>query len=257
MTKEAQAEIEAWRDVRVELRRDRRGVYGVGMVGLGDSESERHDVQFILRPDVQEEANYRPQTAFHPIPDMPIFRRTTEFDLIGKLVRGMQARAGFPHQQGHMMGSWWSEDAEQQTANRKAYWGRKRKAWRIVNALIGEAIEAAAPAEAVTAARRFNLRDRAYVYRAITGSNRALQLAGTFPALALALYGDFFPKPAPARDREVLAEARRLVEVGARLKCIADLMGVPLALRAVKPSAAADALRVVDTVREQPSLVHA
>ena len=112
-----------------------------------------------MRPDTLDRTEHHGQTAYHAIPDLPLFRKITERSLITNLVWAMQARAGFPHRQVNN-NSWWSDDPEQQLANRKSYWGRKRMAWAIVNALINEAIETAAPSEAIKATRRFALRAR-------------------------------------------------------------------------------------------------
>ena len=186
MRKEERDEIEAWRHVRVELLRDGRGVYGVGTVGLTGTDAEYFNYQLPLRPDTLD-GTERPygQTAYHAIPDLPLFRKITERSLITNLVWAMQARAGFPHRQHHPNCSWWSDDPEQQLANRRSYWGRKRMAWAIVNALINEAIETAAPSEAIKATRRFALRARPAIYKAAARSRYALQLTDTFPVLAL------------------------------------------------------------------------
>src|SRR5262249_2323309 len=94
------------------------------------------------------------------------------------------------------------------------------------------------------------------IYRAGAKSHRALQLAEAFPALALAIYCPhtaalwkgsddgyytFSPEATEAEVRqywERLQEATNLVERGARLRDVAAVMQIPMALRRVKPGAA-------------------
>ena len=103
---------------------------------------------------------------------------------------------------------------------------------------------------AFKAASRFAFPFRKDIYRAGAMSQRALQLAEAFPVLALSVYcmsyrysltrSDTFSAIAEehgtydARRKEASA----LVERGARLRDVAAVMGVPMALRRVKPGAA-------------------
>src|SRR5262249_12980220 len=57
-------------------------------------------------------------------------------------------------------------------------------------------------------------------------------------------------------SEDLRRDAMRLVDVGAPLKTIADLMRVPMALRKVKPGAADLALSVIDALDDQ-RLIHA
>jgi hypothetical protein len=86
---------------------------------------------------------------------------------------------------------------------------------------------------AFRAASRFAFPFRKDIYRAGAMSQRTLQLTEAFPVLALAVYcmehGTY-----DARRKEASA----LVERGARLRDVAAVMGVPMALRRVKPGAA-------------------
>jgi hypothetical protein len=101
-------------------------------------------------------------------------------------------------------------------------------------------------------ARRFQFYDRYEIYRATAVTRRALQLVNVFPTLGLAIFG--------ARSHGVnvtlVPEAKRLVEGGAPLRKIAELMGVPIAFRIVKPGAARLALAVADAF-EDPRLIDA
>jgi hypothetical protein len=58
----------------------------------------------------------------------------------------------------------------------------------VINELIGKALQEAADADAVKAARRFTFAHRENIYRAAALSRRALQLTETFPVLAMAIY---------------------------------------------------------------------
>jgi hypothetical protein len=55
---------------------------------------------------------------------------------------------------------WWSEDKKQQARNRGIYHGLRSLSLSVVNKLIGSALEDAAPADAVKAARRFTFQRR-------------------------------------------------------------------------------------------------
>jgi PcfJ-like protein len=142
---------------------------------------------------------------------------------------------------------YWSSDPQQQLRNRKIYHGLRLASLEIVNKLIGQALEEAADKDALAVARRFRFKERYAIYRAASLSRRALQLAAAFPALALAVFDDHqFIRNDDWHTREAdrravnarCAEAVRLIEVGAPLKIIADLMRVPMAFRKVKPGAA-------------------
>ena len=108
---------------------------------------------------------------------------------------------------------------------------------------------AAAHPCALKQARRFAFRYRYQVYHEFAISERFLQLTSVFPALALAI-----SDPARTEDR---LEALHLVYSGAPLETVAELAGIPMALRKVKPGAAHLVLEVVEFLAHQPDLVHA
>jgi hypothetical protein len=150
----------------------------------------------------------------------------------------------------------WSRDKKQQDRNRQIYHGLRRASLHIINKLIGIALQEAADPDALRVARRFPFYYRELIYRAGAKSRRALQLAEAFPALALAIYCPytagqwrgtrngyyrFDPLVTEAevrQDWERLQEATDLVERGARLRDVAAVMQIPMALRRVKPGAA-------------------
>jgi hypothetical protein len=134
----------------------------------------------------------------------------------------------------------------------------------IINRLIGHAHEEPADPDAVKIARRFRFRFRYSIYRAAALSPRALQLAAVFPALALAIFSDCYSSAFPygatldnfRRLESLRRDAMRLVDSGAPLKMIADLMCVPMAVRKIKPGAADLALSVINAFGDQ-RLIHA
>jgi hypothetical protein len=244
--------IESW---PVELLRDQRGVYGIGVTDLFDLESvalscgiETEPYAFgdiptalVLRPDRLGVDGLKPHRAvlqkitggFRRGP----FMRTHEERLRQFIHHKALERAGLPWpppDNGHVR--WWSEDKKQQARNRGVYHGLRQLSLCVINDLIGKALEQAADADAVRAARRFTFGHREDVYRASALSRRALQLTETFPVLALQIYSH------PWRLRGGSAERRRaaaqLVDRGTRLRDVAAAMDVPIALRHIKPGVA-------------------
>jgi hypothetical protein len=117
-----------------------------------------------------------------------------------------------------------------------------------INNLIGEALEAA-DKEALKTARRFAIDLRENVYRVASLSQRALQLTYTFPVLAAAIYADHY-------HHGNTAAAAHMVERGVRLRDVAEYMGVPMALRCIKPGAVSAMNGVVDhTFHQHPELL--
>jgi hypothetical protein len=251
--------------VPVELLRDRRGVYGIGVCELFDFEAaawscgiepKPHTFEgpgpLILRPDRL--PGTRPRGAvlqkitggFRRGP----FMRSHEEQLRKFIHHEALNRAGLRWPPRHLgtNGAWWSTNKKQQQRNRGTYHGLRLLSLHTVNHLIGVALEAAADADAIRAARRFAFRHRESIYRAAV-SRRALQLADTFPILALALYtNDYVPRLRDVDFRKWetkqaemsvrRSSAARLVERGARLRDVAAAMGVPMALRHIRPGVA-------------------
>ncbi len=266
----------------VELLRDRRGIYGIGVNELFDFEAvalscgiepEPHTFEhppnaLILRPDCF--FGSRPAGAvlqkivggFRRGP----FMRSHEEQLRQFIHHEALNRAGLtwppPQDSPSGLAQWWSADKKQQARNRGIYHGLRQLSLHVVNHLIGAALEAAADADAVKAARRFTFRHREYIYRAGAVSRRALQLVDTFPVLALAIYADHQPRRSDFRNwkaeqielRLRKNEAIHLVERGARLRDVAGVMDVPMALRHIKPGVAHFASGVLC---EHPELLHA
>ena len=138
---------------------------------------------------------------------------------------------------------WWATDKKRQAHNRGVYHGLRVFSLHVINNLIGEALEQAADADAVKAARRFTFRHREPIYRAAAVSRRALQLTETFPLLAMAIYSDhnllgwhgwdwFQKAKTDLAERKIFAA--HLVDQGARLRDVAAAMNIPMTLRQIK-----------------------
>jgi hypothetical protein len=174
-----------------------------------------------------------------------------------------RARLPWPPRQSIDEPEYWSADKKQQARNRGIYHGLRLFSLHVINHLIGKVIEEAADADAIKAARRFAFKHREHIYRAGAQSRRALQLASTFPVLAVVLYSDHVRllerssfvewKSAVATLAERKCLAVDLVERGARLRDVAATMDIPMALRRIKPRVAHLAF---DLLRQRPDLMH-
>jgi len=259
----------------VDLLRDGRGVYGIGVPDAIDHRELVHtrdgrpianlsaiacgrDWQppaLILRPDMLAVPKPPYQAALQKITGgfrHGMFSHCIEEHLRKLIHYRMLHTAGLPWPPDDPQVRYWSTDAKQQARNRQIYHGLRRGSLAIINKLIGAATEAAAEPDALKVARRFPFDDRYRVYCAAARSTRARQLCETFPALACEIYCDGrvglkpdedsvssfekFKAHEQPRSRQ-RAEAIKLVERGARLRDIAALMGLPMALRRVKPGA--------------------
>ncbi|MCZ6509364.1 MAG: PcfJ domain-containing protein [Alphaproteobacteria bacterium] len=231
---------------RIEFLRDGKGIYGL-MVAR--PRGRRHDVRpisFVLRPDkirageIDDGLSFR--AALHPLPRrLHLFKQTTEYNLRCALGAAMVERAGMFSDNGEKTASY----------DRRKYWGLISQAARIANSLIGQLIEEAADKDALRLARRFPIRERAQIYRAVSTSIRFRQLAETFPYLAahiLRMLG----------TKEVrFCEAYNMVERGAPLRDVANICDVPIVLRKIPPGAVIAANRVQSFLSDHPDFIHA
>jgi hypothetical protein len=283
----------------VDLLRDQRGVYGIGVSELFDFEVvawscgvEPEPYTFecppgalILRPDLFAASSPLGANSFQPL--CAVLQKVAGGFRSGPFVRSHeeQLRRFIHHEALNRIGlpwpprpqnnlRWWSEDKKQQTRNRGIYHGLRRLSLNVINHLIGRALEEAADADAVEAARHFTFEHRERIYRAAALSRRALQLTETFPVLALAIYSEHWqarrygePLVEPS-DTEIRfpswsaeaaelsgrkTEAMHLVDRGAPLRDIAVVMNIPMALRHIKPGVAHLASSVIC---KQPGLLH-
>jgi PcfJ-like protein len=236
----------------VQLLCDAKGTYGIGVVSSAVEDGHRHSPEIILRPDRLLEAKTRP-AALQMI--MGGFRHGMFSHMAEERLRQavhweMLRRKGLNWPPDDLR--WWSKDSEQQARNRQIYHGLRLSSLAVINRLIGEALQAAAEPHALALARRFRFHHRYEIYRATAPSHRALQLTDVFPALGLAIFG----LGSSRAKSNLIPEAKRLVEGGAPLRKVAELMGVPTAFRRVKPGAADLAWAVVDAF-EDPRLIDA
>ena len=238
----------------VQLLRDQRGVYGIGVAKEYDEEAlvrmcgvERARAVYVPQPII-----LRPDYLERPLPVRQhsaalqkitggfrrgIFRRTTEEALRKFAHHEALERAGLPYPPPHDSEQpdrrWWSTDKARQVENQRKYHGLRLLSLSLVNRLIGQLIEEAADRDAIRAARRFTLEYREDLYRYGALSKRALQLTDSFPVLALALYSRWCALSEGGDPR-----AAFLVERGARLRDVASALEIPMALRRVKPGVA-------------------
>lgn len=161
-----------------------------------------------------------------------IARRHTEF---------RAQRAGYPLWQWILDGN-----EEQKDSKHRIYHGLRIQSQRIINSLIGKLLEEAADMDAVRAARRFAFMYRESIYRACALSRRAMQLTETFPILAVLVYSAGSNVP-----DERKSHAACLVDRGARLRDVAGAIGIPMALRCIKPGA----VHLVREFCERPELI--
>jgi hypothetical protein len=259
----------------VALLRDGRGIYGIGVSDLFDYEAvawscgvepqpytfERPPSALILRPDRLMDAKAPPpMLAGYAVLQKIVggfrhgpFMRSREEQLRQFIHHEALKRAGlpWPPPDNHRV-RWWATDAKRQARNRGIYHGLRRLSLHVINDLIGKAIEVA-DADAVKAARRFTLAHRERIYRAAVLNPRAQQLIETFPVLAMVIYSDhwrlspclslseFDPSAAnlilkDLADRK--SAAAHLIDCGARLRDVAAVMKIPMALRHIKPGVA-------------------
>ena len=161
---------------------------------------------------------------------------------------------------------WWSHDKKWQAHNRGTYHGLRLRSLQVINNLIGKALEEAADVDAIKVARRFAFNHRECIYRASAQSCRALQLASIFPFLAILIYSaehwrltprinfsDFSTWDLEKANIAVRKKAAaNLVERGARLRDVAASLDIPMALRCIKPGVAH---LVSDVVCQHPELL--
>jgi hypothetical protein len=228
----------------VELLRDGRGIYGIGVSEPFDCEAvawrcgimpdpytfERAPNALILRPD------WFMDTKPHNVVLQKIvggfrrgpFMRSGEEQLRQFIHHAALNRAGLPGPLSDPNERWWSADKKLQARNRGVYHGLRCLSLHVINELIGKALQEAADVDAVKAARRFTFAHRENIYRAAALSHRALQLTETFPVLAVAIYSDHWPPRRAVNSNNWDAQrieiadrkstAVRLVERGARLR---------------------------------------
>jgi PcfJ-like protein len=257
----------------VELLRDGRGIYGIGVSDVFDFEAlawtcgidprdtwqTAHVQNLMLRPDMLRFST-KHKLSFAVLQKITgglrdgMFSNSHEEQLRRLIHHEALIRAGLPWPPSppspERRIKYWSSDKKQQDRNRQIYHGLRRRSLAVINKLIGLALQEATDLDALKMARRFAFYYREPMYRAAARSRRALQLADAFPILALAVYSsaahdwllepDGYSPDCYSIDH-IQAKAKAatdMVERGVRLRDIAAVMQIPMALRRVKPGAA-------------------
>ena len=131
----------------------------------------------------------------------------------------------------------------------RLFYGLRCSATRVINSLLAE-LYATIPATLMRTVRRYPINFRSPIYYGLyRAGDRALQLADTFPYLALLIYDP------DQETRIIAASARHLVERGALLREVAAAVDVPIAFRRFKPMVMRRALRINKFLRRHPYLV--
>jgi len=227
-------------EFRIELLRD-----GLGIYGWGSNNQEMSPI--ITRPDKIKDykTSAHEGVAYQMIPygQGGCFRHTKENGFIDLLYDRMRNRR---IESDESFGQW---DGENRIRNLRIHHGLKKGAYRIVNRHINEALTVA-DQQALATVRKFPLDFRGNLYPAFCFYGmRAMQLAETFPALALLFFSTRYSIRLldGTRDNEgtllMRKEGRKMVLRGDQLKLIAQMAGVPMAFRAVKPRVAGLALK--------------
>jgi hypothetical protein len=147
----------------VELLRDRRGIYGIGVSDAYDIEAlawacgvepratwYRHSRprDLILRPDMLRSAgNYNYAVLQKIFFNIQLLRKSHEESLREFIHHEMLMRAGLPIKRWSCYSNterWWSKDKKQQARNRQRYHGMRVGSLHIINTLVATALEQAA-----------------------------------------------------------------------------------------------------------------
>jgi hypothetical protein len=211
----------------VELLRDDKGIYGIGLCEeylAADlpPDLRRRQNRLVLRPDRIEEACGIGRPVLQWLPQRGwLFGRSQEAELRDTMCAVMRHCAGI------------TDEDRPLGDKRRAFYGLEVKATRVFNWLYGQALTAADP-EALRVARRFPPSMRWEIYSAAGRSLRMRQLAETFPLLA------YHIAEQGVRDQDRCTRQQAavvLVERGAKLRDVAATAGLPTALRRIKPGA--------------------
>ena len=224
----------------MELLRDGKGVYGLIGPAQPYFDDDERDL-YLTRPDrvgdIKDTGWPRRSSFLQRVTYSCVFQGSYEYKLIGSLLRHLCWDAGLDIR--HRLNFRHSQV-------RRTFHGLRASSYQIGNALIGEAL-AAADQEALVLARRFPMHERGRVYNRICRSKRFCQLAQAFPYLALTLI---------RREGANVNEATAMVERGAKLRDIADAVGLPMAMRKIAASVTFAADGTADIFRDDPHLLH-
>jgi PcfJ-like protein len=218
----------------VDLLRDSKGLYGIGIVYDDVLEENGRLKHLIFRPDVLRESTDFPSeyraAVLQTLGDHRFIRSCYEWTLHEVMLD--EALKRNPRYQEYAACS----DLERERLCRKIKWGQHRRQLINLNGMLKRLIAEAAEPNALQLARRFHPAVREKIYRAAAISQRASQLIDAFPFLGIAIYsppgneGDDWWNKAP--------DAVKMVERGVRLNQIASFMDVPMWARKLKPAVA-------------------
>lgn len=228
----------------VELLTDEKGIYGFGSEG---------GISIITRPDKITLTEHYCSPSYQRINHKRRLCRTTEYELLELLHTELLEKINFPI----------NEAFDEKNPNRipllKIYYGKKSFAMRLINHYIAKSLEVA-DQQALKIARRFPIRYRSDLYNSFCYyGERAMQLAETFPILALLIFTERLtwilrnddPVTFEAYEeelkkfKELKQRAKESVIEGERLKCIAAMFNIPMAYRRFKPGIAAHVIGII------------
>lgn len=221
----------------IETLRDGKGAYGYAIIGA----DEHHNTRVILRPDRIVPELDTGASWLQQVPPLHLFPRSrlVENDMVETLAKGFLRSSGVPLT--------WDEEyvllsPDQKLAQRRHYFAAMARSRRIVNSVIREVIAEATDPEIVHIARRFPREARYRIYRHISRSHYAAQLAEVHPLLAHELYRQRWHSD--PEDKERLCRAREMVMEGRLLRDVLEVVGAPKYLRVVHPGATGCVSRV-------------
>ncbi|MCZ6885042.1 MAG: PcfJ domain-containing protein [Alphaproteobacteria bacterium] len=211
---------------RIEKMEDGKGVYGYAITGVEKHYQER----VVLRPDrIVPDLDVMPSWLQQVPPFARKIGRFSENTMVECLARSFLRTNNLIHPYDE---EWTFQPEEEHAKQRRYYFAAIARSRRILNSVIRGVMEETTDPGVVRIARRFSLEHRYSIYRHISRSSRAAQLAVTYPLLALLLYGYRTP-----HNKEMRDEARSMVEAGKRLRDVARVMDAPVHLRRIEPGA--------------------
>jgi hypothetical protein len=232
-------------DLQINWLTDAHGVFGIQLpayASLGETQI------YATRPDkvhLSEEDLVAMMQCFGPW----LIRRQVEEKIRAEVFRCLRERAGFPRQclsYGKVF-DWWSDTPSGKAKNRRLYYALKHRSNRMTNSIIAKLLEVADPG-ALRIARRFPPTYRFDIYRHAARSQRFLQVAKTFPLLAVR---------AARRDPQSNSVLLQMIEDGRPLRKISPRVR---ALRRIRPGAVQDVGipgSVLPFLLDHPQLVRA
>jgi len=206
----------------VQLLTDANGPYGIGVC-----DQQGCFETLAVRPDTLDQGTT--PTLFHTIPNGHLLRRGAEGHLVQKATWALLERENAPKNEGD--------------ARLRHHHGARNRAAAIINGMLARLYNEAVPAEWLRIIRRYPINARYVLYPHFCAHGaRAWQLAETFPFLATVIY------QLSNDDDPDAQHAKHQVVFGAKLRRVAQTVGVPMEFRHFPPS-------VVRRVKEASSVL--